>query len=151
MKPYEEAGKIYKCCENVWKVYQESQKTKGTQMIFYDMATPKGSSNKSNSDTDTEEFGSVDMESAQLYDDMKARMVQLGIPAKEVAFIHDAKNDKQKATLAQKRQRKAPIPPSANSPGSTCEWLKRRRGSAAWWPALATMALGCTRRIPPTA
>ena len=100
--PYEEAGKIYKCCENVWKVYQESQKAKGTQMIFCDMATPKGSSNKSNSDTDTEEFGSVDMESAQLYDDMKARMVQLGIPAKEIAFIHDAKNDKQKAALAQK-------------------------------------------------
>lgn len=100
--PYEESGKIYKCCENVWKVYQESQKTKGTQMIFCDMATPKGSSNKSNSDTDTEEFGSVDMESAQLYDDMKARMIQLGIPAKEIAFIHDAKNDKQKAALAQK-------------------------------------------------
>lgn len=100
--PYEESGKIYKCCENVWKVYQESQKTKGTQMIFCDMATPKGSSNKSNSDTDMEEFGSVDMESAQLYDDMKARMIQLGIPAQEIAFIHDAKNDKQKAGLAQK-------------------------------------------------
>ena len=101
--PYEEAGKIYKCCENVYAVYQESSKTKGTQMIFCDMATPKGkSSTKTDSDTNTDEFAAVDMESAQLYDDMKSRLVQLGIPAKEIAFIHDAKNDKQKAELSEK-------------------------------------------------
>ena len=101
--PYEETGKIYKCCENVYKVYKESSKTKGTQMIFCDMATPKGkSSTKTETDTSTDEFAAVDVESAQLYDDMKARLVQLGIPAKEIAFIHDAKNDKQKAELAEK-------------------------------------------------
>ena len=101
--PYEETGKIYKCCENVYSVYQESNATKGTQMIFCDMATPKGkNSTKADSETNTDEFESVDMESAQLYDDMKARLVQLGIPAKEIAFIHDAKNDKQKAALSEK-------------------------------------------------
>ena len=99
--PYEESGKIYKCCDNVYSVYQESNKTKGTQMIFCDMATPKGKA-KTETETDTDEFGSVDMESAQLYDDIKSRLVQLGIPAKEIAFIHDAKNDKQKAELSEK-------------------------------------------------
>ena len=101
--PYEETGKIYKCCENVYAVYQESSKTKGTQMIFCDMATPKGkSSTKTDSDTNTDEFAAVDVESAQLYDDIKSRLVQMGIPAKEIAFIHDAKNDKQKAELSEK-------------------------------------------------
>lgn len=101
--PYEETGKIYKCCDNVYAVYQESNKTKGTQMIFCDMATPKGkSSTKTETDTNADEFAAVDMESAQLYDDMKDRLVQLGIPAKEIAFIHDAKNDKQKAELSEK-------------------------------------------------
>ena len=101
--PYEETGKIYKCCENVFTVYQESNATKGTQMIFCDMATPKGkASAKTETDTNTDEFASVDMESAQLYDDIKSRLVQLGIPAKEIAFIHDAKNDKQKAELSEK-------------------------------------------------
>ena len=99
--PYEENGKIYLCCDNVYTVYQESNKTKGTQMIFCDMATPKGKA-KTETETDTEEFGTVDMESAQLYDDIKSRLVQLGIPAKEIAFIHDAKNDKQKAELSEK-------------------------------------------------
>ena len=101
--PYEETGKIYKCCDNVYAVYQESNKTKGTQMIFCDMATPKGkSSSKTETDANTDEFASVDVESAQLYDDIKSRLVQLGIPAKEIAFIHDAKNDKQKAALSEK-------------------------------------------------
>ena len=101
--PYEETGKIYKCCDNVYEVYKESSKTKGTQMIFCDMATPKGkSSSKTETDANTDEFAAMDVESAQLYDDIKSRLVQLGIPAKEIAFIHDAKNDKQKAALSDK-------------------------------------------------
>ena len=101
--PYEETGKIYKCCENVYNVYKESSKTKGTQMIFCDMATPKGKASTSTAaETETDEFSDVDMESAQLYDDIKERLVQMGIPAKEIAFIHDAKNDKQKAALSEK-------------------------------------------------
>ena len=101
--PYEETGKIYRCCDNVYEVYLESNATKGTQMIFCDMATPKGkSSSKTDADANTDEFASVDVESAQLYDDMKSRLVQLGIPEKEIAFIHDAKNDKQKGELSEK-------------------------------------------------
>ena len=101
--PYEESGKIYKCCENVWAVYQESNATRGTQMIFCDMATPKGkSTSKAGTETESDEFGSVDQESAKLYDDIKARLIQMGIPAEEIAFIHDAKNDKQKAALSAK-------------------------------------------------
>ena len=101
--PYEETGKIYRCCDNVYAVYQESNKTKGTQMIFCDMATPKGkSTSKADTETNADEFSAVDVESAQLYDDMKSRLIQLGIPAKEIAFIHDAKNDKQKADLSEK-------------------------------------------------
>ena len=101
--PYEETGKIYQCCDKVYEVYKESAANKGTQMIFCDMATPKGKANDTGkSDADSDEFAAVDVESAQLYDDMKARLIQKGIPAKEIAFIHDAKNDKQKAELSAK-------------------------------------------------
>ena len=99
--PYEETGKIYKCCENVYRVWEESKANKGTQMIFCDMATPKGKAN-TKAETETDEFGAEDAESAKLYDDMKARLIQMGIPEKEIAFIHDAKNDKQKSKLAEK-------------------------------------------------
>lgn len=94
--PYEEGCKIYRCADNVLKEYNESKSIKGTQLIFCDMATPKGSSN--NNATATEDI-ETDMESAQLYDDLKTRLRQGGIPAKEIAFIHEADTDAKKKKL----------------------------------------------------
>ena len=94
--PYEEGCKIYRCADNVVRGYQDSKDIKGTQLIFCDMATPKGK-NKA-SDTQTEEI-ETDMESARLYDDIKARLMKGGIPAKEIAFIHEADTDAKKKKL----------------------------------------------------
>jgi len=95
--PYEEGCKIYRCADNVVKAYNESGDIKGTQLIFCDMATPKGKS-KSEAVTDTDTVD-TDMESARLYDDIKARLMQGGIPAKEIAFIHEADTDQKKKKL----------------------------------------------------
>ena len=94
--PYEDGCKIFRCADNVIKEYNESKSIKGTQLIFCDMATPKGASN--NNATATEDI-ETDMESAQLYDDLKTRLRQGGIPAKEIAFIHEADTDAKKKRL----------------------------------------------------
>ena len=94
--PYEEGCKIYRCADNVVKAYNESRDIKGTQLIFCDMATPKGKSNTSENATEDIE---TDNESAQLYDDIKARLIKNGIPAKEIAFIHEADTDAKKKKL----------------------------------------------------
>ena len=94
--PYEEGCKIYRCADNVVRVYKDSESVKGTQLIFCDMATPKGKSKAA--DTQTEEI-ETDMESARLYDDIKARLMKGGIPAKEIAFIHEADTDAKKKKL----------------------------------------------------
>ena len=94
--PYEEGCKIYRCADNVVELYQESKDVKGTQLIFCDMATPKGKSNTATTETDDVE---TDMESAKLYDDLKARLVKGGIPAKQIAFIHEADTDAKRAKL----------------------------------------------------
>ena len=91
--PYEETCKIYKCADNTVRIYNENKANKGTQLIFCDMATPKGKSKTENADAE------MDMENARLYDDIKARLVQKGIPAKEIAFIHDADTDQKKKKL----------------------------------------------------
>ena len=93
--PYEEGCKIYRCADNVIAAYNESRDIKGTQLIFCDMATPKGKSNNESATEDIE----TDNESAQLYDDLKARLRALGIPAKEIAFIHEADTDAKKKKL----------------------------------------------------
>ena len=94
--PYEEGCKIYRCADNVVRMYQDSKEIKGTQLIFCDMATPKGKSKAA--DTQTEEM-ETDMESTKLYEDIKARLMKGGIPAKEIAFIHDADTDAKKKKL----------------------------------------------------
>ena len=94
--PYEDGCKIYRCADNVVKEYKESKDTKGTQIIFCDMATPKG---KSKTETTEADDSSMDMENAQLYDDLKARLIKNGIPAKEIAFIHEADTDQKKKKL----------------------------------------------------
>ena len=94
--PYEEGCKIFRCADNVARVYKDSKDIKGTQLIFCDMATPKGKSKAA--DTQTEDM-ETDMESAKLYDDIKARLMKGGIPAKEIAFIHEADTDAKKKKL----------------------------------------------------
>lgn len=94
--PYEEGCKIFRCADNVIKEYNDSNSTKGTQLIFCDMATPKGKSN--NNATETEDI-ETDSDSTQLYEDIKTRLRQGGIPAKEIAFIHEADTDQKKKKL----------------------------------------------------
>lgn len=95
--PYEEGCKLYKCAENIAEEYKASKDVKGTQIVFCDMATPKGKSNVEKAGA--EEDAGMDAESTKLYDDLKRRLVKLGIPAKEIAFIHDADTDAKKSKL----------------------------------------------------
>lgn len=99
--PYEAGCKIYKCCDNIIKEYKDSAAIKGTQIVFCDMATPKGTDKKKAALADETEADvtELDTESAKLYDDMKAYLVKHGIPASEIAFIHDAKTDQKKKQL----------------------------------------------------
>ena len=95
--PYEEGCKIYMCAEKIAEEYKASKDIKGTQIVFCDMATPKGKSNSAKAAQ--QEDVEMDAGSAQLYNDLKARLVKLGIPAKEIAFIHDADTDAKKTKL----------------------------------------------------
>ena len=98
--PYEPESKIFKAAENVLKEYRDSADIKGTQIVFLDMATPKGT-DKSKTETDTEDSvdEAYDEESARLYDDMRDYLVKKGIPKREIAFIHEANSDAKRKQL----------------------------------------------------
>ena len=110
--PYEENGKIKTCVENVVRIYKETTdaevfdkkagknvKLKGTQLIFCDMATPKGKDKSKDTDAANTDDVEIDESSAKLYDDIRSFLVKKGIPAKEIAFIHEADTDAKKAQL----------------------------------------------------
>ncbi|MCM1233827.1 MAG: N-6 DNA methylase [Ruminococcus flavefaciens] len=89
-------GKLNKVVENVLYEYHkaESEGKIGTQLIFSDIGTPKRAWTEEMLNTPWHEQGSFDV-----YNYVKTELVKAGIPAGEIAFIHDAKTDAQRDTL----------------------------------------------------
>ena len=99
-------GKIKAVADNVYKKYVESNDTNGAQLVFCDLSVPKGMKDKVTekeesddvddaSDSDTPEEGA----NVTAYEEIKKMLVKRGVPANEIAFIHDAKNREQKEEL----------------------------------------------------
>ena len=79
--PDDPESKLNTCVENIHSVWKESVDNKGTQMVFCDLSTPHydGTFN--------------------VYDDIKNKLMEKGIPPQEIAYIHDANTELQKAEL----------------------------------------------------
>lgn len=90
-----EGSKVNECIRNIYDIWENTAEKKSTQLVFCDLSTP----NKK-----TIEMEIVDDEAKMLvfqniYDDIRTKLIEKGVPPEEIAFIHDANNDKQKADL----------------------------------------------------
>ena len=81
MLPSDPESKAAKCAETVFDIWQRTAEKRSTQMIFCDLSTPKG-----------EGVFSV-------YDDIRDKLLTIGVPENEIAYIHDAKTEAQKKDL----------------------------------------------------
>ena len=81
MLPSDPNSKAAKCAENVFEIWQRTADKRSTQMIFCDLSTPK------------------DDGTFSVYDDIRAKLLELGVPENEIAFIHNAKSEVQKKDL----------------------------------------------------
>ena len=81
MLPDDPESKTAVCARNVFEVWQRTADTKGAQIIFCDLSTPHfdGSFN--------------------VYDDLRAKLIEKGIPEEEIRFIHEAPTDAKKKEL----------------------------------------------------
>lgn len=86
--PESEHSKAMACAKNVYRIWQETSEQRSAQLIFSDLSTP----DKSKSG---EEFTNI-------YDSIKNHLIDMGIPAEEIAYIHDAGTNKQKEALFEK-------------------------------------------------
>lgn len=84
--PDDPDSKVNSCIRKVFEIWQEGQEEQLTQMIFSDMSTPHTT-------------GKVMASEFNVYDDIKGKLIDRGIPAEEIAFIHDAKTEAQKKEL----------------------------------------------------
>lgn len=97
--PYEDGCKIKKCAQNVFDEWKATENIKGTQLVFCDLSTPKGSAVVDNTDAEAQPVEEITAEDISIYDDMRNMLIAQGIPANEIAFIHDANTNDKKAQL----------------------------------------------------
>ena len=87
-------NKVNQCVGNVYKIWSESNDKRSTQIIFCDMSVPK------------KEYADYDpLKDFDVYNDIKHKLVTLGVPTEEVAYIHSAKTDQQKQDMFDKVRR----------------------------------------------
>ena len=79
--PDDEESKVNACIRNAFKVWQDGQADRTAQVIFCDLSTPKGDG------------------SFNVYDDIRNKLEAMGVPREEIAFIHEATTETQKAEL----------------------------------------------------
>nr|WP_242837066.1 DEAD/DEAH box helicase family protein [Dehalobacter restrictus] len=81
MLPDHEDSKVNACVENVFRFWRENRDKSLTQLVFCDLSTPKGDGN------------------FNVYDDVRQKLVFQGVPADELAFIHNADTETKKKEL----------------------------------------------------
>lgn len=112
-------SKVHVAADNIKRIYKRWNADKGTQLVFIDLSTPKAARGKEaeriadllkkaeEGDEDAaealeklspDELLAVES-SFSVYDDLKQKLIDRGIPSDEIAFIHDANTDAQKEEL----------------------------------------------------
>ena len=79
--PDDPDSKLNACVGNVLRIWQDGQADKLTQLVFCDLSTPKNDG------------------TFNVYDDIKTKLIANGVPAEEIAFIHDADTEAKKKDL----------------------------------------------------
>ena len=81
MLPDFENSKVNACVDNVYRIWAENSDTRATQLVFCDLSTPKNDG------------------TFNVYDDIRTKLTDRGIPAEQIRFIHEATTDAQKKEL----------------------------------------------------
>ena len=79
--PDDPLSKVNACVKNIFEVWRESAPILGTQLVFCDLSTPHYDGN------------------FNVYDDIKNKLIAKGVPAEQIAYIHDADTESKKAEL----------------------------------------------------
>ena len=81
MLPDEDNSKATTCVDKAFEIWEETKEQKSAQIIFCDLSTPKGDG------------------TFNVYEDIRGKLIEKGVPPEEIAFIHDANTEKRKAEL----------------------------------------------------
>ena len=112
--PDDPSSKVNRCVDNIFRIWQDGQADKLTQLVFCDLSTPKIAAAKraekpSGGALDNPELHALETQLASdgitsdapfsVYDDIRSKLVALGIPREQIAYIHEANTEVRKKEL----------------------------------------------------
>ncbi len=95
-------SKVNVCANNVYEIWEQNKEKKSTQLVFCDLSTPKPLGTMENPYEMEEINGEWHLKEWQftdVYTDLKRKLIERGIPANEIAFIHEANTETKKKEL----------------------------------------------------
>ena len=84
LAPDSDTSKTSTCARNIYSIWERTQEQRSAQLVFSDLSTPKGDG------------------SFNVYDDLKQKLTEKGIPPEEIAYIHEANTEVRKKELFSK-------------------------------------------------
>ena len=115
--PDEPTSKVNMCVDNIYRIWEEGQENKLTQLVFCDLSTPKSSASKKVAKAPAANLDSPELRALEhlaekddtpeeagftVYDDIRDKLVARGIPREQIAFIHEANTEARKKELFSK-------------------------------------------------
>lgn len=100
--------KLNQCVRNVTQIYHDTAEEKLTQIIFCDLGVPKKNSQSTDKAENADEKSAFERESLEeecdfcVYDDIRNKLIANSVKPEEIAYVHDAKTEQQKADLFDK-------------------------------------------------
>ena len=99
MLPDDPNSKVNACVDNIYRIWEEHADTKAAQLAFCDLSTPTNKKIIETQEVSENVFAMLPDQFDNVYDDMRKKLIQRGIPAEQVRFIHEATTDAQKKEL----------------------------------------------------
>lgn len=103
MLPDFEESKVNVCAGNIYRIWEDTKEQRLTQLVFCDLSTPGKSNPIEMEEKEDGAFAMTDFQN--VYDDLRNKLIARGIPAEEIAFVHEANNEAQKKELFAKVRR----------------------------------------------
>ena len=99
MLPDDPNSKVNACVDNVYRIWEGHADTKAAQLVFCDLSTPTNKKIIETQEVSENVYEMIPDQFDNVYDDMRKKLIQRGIPAEQVRFIHEATTDAQKKEL----------------------------------------------------
>ncbi len=99
MLPDDPNSKVNACVDNIYRIWEEHADTKAAQLVFCDLSTPAKKKIIEMQEVRENVFEMLPDQFENVYDDMRKKLIQRGIPAEQVRFIHEANTDAQKKEM----------------------------------------------------